>query len=290
MNARSTLLAHASLSASVVGVVGVLGACGGEALRGEPPRLPVSVPVPVPAPVIDAAPASDTSPASDASSAARPEPPVSVAFVEVPARIKASLCTRSVLAVVSGRVTALGEALGAGDALVVLHGEPFDATGEGEAVWAQIAVPDCSVRARPAASRAVVRAGVASELTWAGGAMRAHLDVGSGDAGSRLSPDLYIGRLEGTAPVAEHTHPTSWEIIAAVQASGTFVLDGVSARLGPRQIVSVPPGVKHAWRPDPGARLVAIQMYAPPGPERRFLVLAAEGKDAGPSGEAGAPR
>jgi hypothetical protein len=34
--------------------------------------------------------------------------------------------------------------------------------------------------------------------------------------------------------------------------------------------------VKHSWTPDPKSELVAIQLYAPPGPEQRFRALAAQ--------------
>jgi hypothetical protein len=43
----------------------------------------------------------------------------------------------------------------------------------------------------------------------------------------------------------------------------------------------VPPDTKHAWKPDPGSKLVAIQMYDPPGPEQRFVALANAARDAG---------
>jgi mannose-6-phosphate isomerase-like protein (cupin superfamily) len=72
-------------------------------------------------------------------------------------------------------------------------------------------------------------------------------------------------------------HPDSWEILCAVDAAGTFTLDGKDQRLGPRQVVTVPPATKHAWTPDEGSNLVAIQLYAPPGPEQRFKALADAG-------------
>ena len=59
------------------------------------------------------------------------------------------------------------------------------------------------------------------------------------------------------------------------------MLDGTEGKLGPKQVVTVPPGAKHAWKPDPGSRLVAVQLYSPPGPEQRFVGLAAADKDAG---------
>ena len=101
--------------------------------------------------------------------------------------------------------------------------------------------------------------------------MHAHLDV-EGEA-AQLA---YLGRLDGSAPVAEHVHESSWEVLCAVDAAGTFTLAGREERLAPRQIVVVPPNTKHSWRPDAGSNLVALQMYAPPGPEQRFRKLAAD--------------
>jgi quercetin dioxygenase-like cupin family protein len=156
--------------------------------------------------------------------------------------------------------------------------DPFDVKGAGTVALATVVHSPCSVRARPVGpTKRVIRAAVAPELVWAGGTMRAHLDVEK-----EVSPEAYLGRLEGTAPVAEHLHATSWEIIMAVDATGTFTLDGKPARLGPRSVVAVPPNVKHAWQPDEGSKLVAVQMYAPPGPEQRFRTLAAAAVDAGP--------
>jgi mannose-6-phosphate isomerase-like protein (cupin superfamily) len=208
--------------------------------------------------------------------AALAEPPVKAKFVDTPGKLDAAICVRTLVAVVKGKVTAMSETLGVGDVLVVESGDPFDATGAGTVVWAETAVAPCPVRSRPAMKKTVIRAATAPKLEWAARSMSAHLDVPPA-----TSPELYLGRLEGSAPVAEHSHAGSWEILAALDANGTFVLDGTEGHLGPRQIVMVPPGAKHAWKPEAGSRLVAIQMYAPPGPEQRFVALAAAEKDAG---------
>jgi len=213
--------------------------------------------------------------------------PVKAKFVDVPAKLEAALCQRVLVAVVKGKITALGETLATGDVLVVTNGESFEAKGAGTVVWAEDDLADCVVLSRPAATKVVIRGTTAPELKWAGGTMTAHLDVATAppSTGNRPamgpSPELYLGRLEGSASVPEHVHSGSWEILAAVEANGIFVLDGTEGRLAPRQIVMVPPGSKHAWKPDPGSKLVAIQMYSPPGPEQRFLGLAAAEKDAG---------
>ena len=99
--------------------------------------------------------------------------------------------------------------------------------------------------------------------------MHAHLDLEK-----EISPEVYVGRLEGSAPVAEHDHASSWEVLCALEGSGTFTLDGIPSHIVGPTIVAVPPGRKHSWQPDPGTKLVAVQVYAPPGPEQRFKVLA----------------
>jgi mannose-6-phosphate isomerase-like protein (cupin superfamily) len=202
--------------------------------------------------------------------------PIAAAFVSLPARLEDGLCERALIAVTGGKVTAMGEVLEAGDTMVVVHREPMELQGTGLAVVVTFRVPVCNVKARPAPEKTVLRAGAAPPLHWANGTMEAHLDVGA-----TVSPEVYLGRLSGTAPVSTHTHDASWEILAAVEASGTFTLDGKEQRLGPRQVVLVPPRTTHAWKPDPGSRLVAVQMYSPPGPEQRFVALAQ--KEAAPA-------
>lgn len=216
---------------------------------------------------------------STAVMAAALDSPVKAKFVDTPAKLEAGVCQRVLVAVVKGKITALSETLAAGDVLSVTHADAFDATGPGTVVWASLPLgADCAVLSRPALVKNVVRGGAAPKLEWAGGTMAARLDVGA-----KISPELYLGRLEGTAPVGEHIHASSWEILAAVEANGVFTLEGTEGRLGARQVVAVPPGAKHAWKPEPGSKLVAIQMYSPPGPEQRFVALAAADKDAGAS-------
>ena len=262
----------------VLGAVLAMAACR-EAMSPEIPPLTTASPdggsllgetnVSISASVVD-----DSGPSTSAvMAAALAEPPVKAKFVDTPAKLEAALCERTLVAVVKGKVTALAETLGPGDVLVVGNGEAFDATGPGTVVWATTPIVPCAILDRPSPSKSVVRATVAPKLEWAGKTMSAHLDV--------HAPELYLGRLEGTAPVPEHNHAGSWEIVAALEANGTFVIDGTEGHVAPRQVILIPPGAKHAWKPEHGAKLVAVQMYAPPGPEQRFVALAAADKDAG---------
>lgn len=181
-------------------------------------------------------------------------------------------CEEVLVAGVAAKVTVLGEELAPGDALVALGTGTLEITTSLPSATVAVArvVPTGPCGSAGPLARHVVRATAAPELTWAGGKMHAHLDVEKA-----VSPFAYLGRLSGSAPVAEHTHPDSWELICAIEASGTFRLSGQDARLTAGRCVAVPPGEKHQWTPDPGTSLDAVQVYVPPGPEQRFRALAA---------------
>jgi mannose-6-phosphate isomerase-like protein (cupin superfamily) len=228
-------------------------------------------------------------PAEAASAAPPPAPPPfaappAAAFVDVVASKGSPValhgCDEVAIAVASGKLTMLGETLGAGDVLLA-HGEgSFDMKGAGLVVVARVVPKACTPAA--AIDKRVVRGTVAQPLVWGHGAMTAHLDVDE-----RTSPDLYVGRLEGTAPVAEHVHAGVYEILCVVQAAGVLMVDGRPQAVGPKTCTVIPPDTKHAWVPASGARLVAIQMYAPPGPEQRFKKLAADEANAAAPGDGG---
>jgi mannose-6-phosphate isomerase-like protein (cupin superfamily) len=197
-------------------------------------------------------------------------PPVEARFVDVsstPTSVPLGACQQLFVAAVRGAVNAGGQSLSVGDVLATTSG-PVDLRGDGAAVVATTGVTPCNVPLR------LVLASTAPELTFMGGAMHAHLDLDD----RAIAPTAYVGRLAGNAAVPEHAHDKSWEILCAVEAAGTFTLGGQPQRLGPRTCVSVPPGTKHSWQPDPGSTLNAVQIYSPPGPEQRFKKMAAEGK------------
>ena len=214
--------------------------------------------------------------------------PVQAAFVDlsaVPTKVPLGTCEMLVVRPAIGSASVLGETLAAGDVLLVQGEGSLEVSGQGLTVLAAVRERPCDPA--PAVTKKIARASVAPELVWStsasagGGTMRAHLDVEK-----ETSPYAYFGRLEGTAPVAEHAHAGTWEIICSIEAAGTFTLAGESRRLGPRSIVSVPPDTKHAWKPDPGTSLIAFQIYDPPGPEQRFKSLAASASRGGDAGSA----
>jgi mannose-6-phosphate isomerase-like protein (cupin superfamily) len=181
-------------------------------------------------------------------------------------------CEEILVAGVSARATVLGETLDEGDALVAVGQGTLEIATSLPSARVAVArvVPTAPCGSSGPLAKQVVRASAAPELTWAGGTMHAHLDVEK-----NLSPVAYLGRLSGSAPVAEHTHPDSWELICAIEASGTFRIRGEDTRMRAGQCAAVPPGDKHQWTPDPGTSLTAVQVYVPPGPEQRFRALAA---------------
>jgi quercetin dioxygenase-like cupin family protein len=259
---------------SLVAVGALLFACA--PAETPAPLLPATPPpaLSAPSPAI-AAPAASQSAAAQALLLA---PPVMAKLVDVTATGAkvpiGSRCDVIYVAVAKGVVVVAGQSLAAGD---VLMASSLAATGDLEMKGQGLAVTvtalhDCPTGRLPSAGPMaikVARAGDAKDLAWAGGAMHAHLDLEK-----EVSPDVYVGRIEGTAPVAEHDHASSWEVLCAIEASGTFTLDGVARHIAGPQVIAVPPGRKHSWQPDPGSKLVAVQVYAPPGPEQRFKTLA----------------
>ncbi|HVJ92885.1 MAG TPA: hypothetical protein VM580_23955 [Labilithrix sp.] len=270
-----------ALGITMLGAMGAVGACRTQQAEPVVPPVTMARPSQTADPVFRG-PAGDAStPTAPAEAGVAPIParesPVQASVVNLPTQVvPPSHCAELVIAIVQGTASALGETLKAGDVLVVRIAEAVEVKGTGTVVTAVATEPNESCAANKPLRKDVVRVSATPELSWANGAMKARLQVGE-----KQKSAFYLGRLEGTSPVGEHVHQGTWEILVAIDAAGTFLLDGKESRLLPRQVVVVPPDTKHEWRPDVGSKLVAVQMYAPPGPERRFVALAAADKDAG---------
>ena len=122
------------------------------------------------------------------------------------------------------------------------------------------------------------------DLAWAGGAFRACIAF---DASS--SPEASLELLMGApdAPVPEHNHPMSWEVLLPLQADGQLGVPAqfmsgspgwtvepftATVRAGLAQHVAI--AVRHSWTPNGTVPLIAVQSYVPLGPEQRFRALA----------------
>lgn len=222
--------------------------------------------------------------ALDATDAAAPDasapiPPLRADFADVEAKDgfhveQTTECTQGIFVAVKGKIVVTGtnvnETLAAGDVLTVQGKGAFDVRGPGTVVRANVVASSCE----PVTKSKLVRAASVKPLAWAGGKMHATLLVEKDDA-----KFAYVGMLNGSASVAEHVHEQSWEILCAIDAAGELTLAGVPSRLGPRTCVTVPPNTKHAWTPDAGRTLSAVQFYVPAGPEQRFRGLAAAERD-----------
>lgn len=115
-------------------------------------------------------------------------------------------------------------------------------------------------------------------LTWGGGAFRAKIAFEGADA-----PRASLGVLVGGArsSVAEHVHDGSYELLTAIVSDGMVtVAPRGEGQLGHQNVVRpgdpqvIPAGARHAWQPAGTLPLVAVQAYAPGGPEQRFRALA----------------
>ncbi len=117
-----------------------------------------------------------------------------------------------------------------------------------------------------------------ADLAWGGGAYHARVGWDGEGKGDRPAFVIDLIRFGSDAGVAEHTHAREWECLALLDGDGALVRrpasgeERVEARAG--SIVTIPAGVEHAWKPSGKAPLFAIQVYTPPGPEKRFEKLA----------------
>src|SRR5262249_31765662 len=143
--------------------------------------------------------------------ASGPVLPMAVSFADLPAKIPMAPCKEVAIAMVDGTATALGEKLDAGDVMLVRGGDPFEVAGAGVIVEVdQPGSEGCSEKR--SMTKQVVRIAATPELTWAKGTMHARLQLGE-----KQNAAFYLGRLEGSAPVVEHVHKGTWEILASIE-------------------------------------------------------------------------
>ncbi|HZF54362.1 MAG TPA: hypothetical protein VE093_37205 [Polyangiaceae bacterium] len=123
----------------------------------------------------------------------------------------------------------------------------------------------------------VVDLNASSDLAWGGGAMHARMGI-EGDA---QKASLGVLMASKDAPVPEHKHEGSWEILIALRAEGTArraataeATETAPLKMTDGMVVAIPKGALHAWEPAGTKPLIALQIYVPPGPEQRFKKLA----------------
>lgn len=114
-------------------------------------------------------------------------------------------------------------------------------------------------------------------LAWGGGSFRAKIAF-DGPQAPRASLGVLVGGAR--ASVSEHVHERSYELITAVIADGMVNVWGAhDSPLGHQNVVRagdpqvIPAGLRHAWVGAGTVPFVAVQAYAPGGPEQRFRML-----------------
>jgi mannose-6-phosphate isomerase-like protein (cupin superfamily) len=123
----------------------------------------------------------------------------------------------------------------------------------------------------------VVDLNASKDLAWGGGAMHARMGI----EGDRQRASLGVLMASKDAPVPQHKHEGSWEILIALRAEGTArraasaeATDTAPIKMTDGMVVAIPKGALHAWEPAGSKPLIALQIYVPPGPEQRFKKLA----------------
>jgi quercetin dioxygenase-like cupin family protein len=125
-----------------------------------------------------------------------------------------------------------------------------------------------------AAVAAPIRWGIASAskvepITLAGGKARVHKLLTTENTGQATA---YLGVLEAEpgAEIPRHVH-TSAEILYVVSGGGTLTVGAEQLPFGPDTAIHVPENQPHAAAFTGPDKTIMIQLYAPGGPEQRFV-------------------
>jgi quercetin dioxygenase-like cupin family protein len=166
------------------------------------------------------------------------------------------------LYVARGEVSAFGKTLKDGDLVWMpkLGKAAIKPHGKEAVVLFVVTHQPIAEKARPAMR--VVRMTEAPEYVIAGGKGRARIYLeGAEIAVERLTVDA------GTT-VPTHKHESSQELIYVASGKGLTTVAGKAMSIGPGDSVDIPMGDEHALVVED--KMVAVQVYAPAGPEQRF--------------------
>lgn len=110
----------------------------------------------------------------------------------------------------------------------------------------------------------------AEDLGWGGGAYHVRIAFGGH---KKLRSSLEVLSASPKASIAEHSH-NGWESLAVLSGTGSMTLAGTKQAVKAGTVFQIPKATKHAYAGSGGDPLLAIQLYTPSGPERRFYKLA----------------
>ncbi|MBM4359467.1 MAG: hypothetical protein FJ096_15290 [Deltaproteobacteria bacterium] len=108
------------------------------------------------------------------------------------------------------------------------------------------------------------------DVRWGSGTSHARLAFRTGRA--------YFGLLysEPGVNVPAHTNAREWEMVHVLRGSGEVLAADSLGPLVTGVSHGFAPGVRHGFNSNGTAPTIAVQMYTPPGPEQRFVELAAD--------------
>jgi quercetin dioxygenase-like cupin family protein len=113
------------------------------------------------------------------------------------------------------------------------------------------------------------------DLAWGEGAFRARTAYG-GAAEQRQPASLGVLIASREAVIPKNTHDTEWEYILVLSGKGSTSLGAETRAIAAGVTLQIPAGVPHDFKSEAKEPLVAVQVFAPSGPEQRFSDLAAK--------------
>jgi mannose-6-phosphate isomerase-like protein (cupin superfamily) len=125
------------------------------------------------------------------------------------------------------------------------------------------------VKVDPAAKPVVATASEVKALPYLGGKVTARIVFDQAVTGDGALAFDVIEFAAG-ADVPRHTHDTSAELLYVLSGGGTLTIGSEPVPFGPEELVYVPRGQPHAVKFAANDKTVALQIYAPAGPEQRF--------------------
>jgi quercetin dioxygenase-like cupin family protein len=114
----------------------------------------------------------------------------------------------------------------------------------------------------------------APKLSWGGGTHLARVAFGARD-GQPEGASLSLLSVSARAGLQETVYPGEWEHLAVIRGSGDLALGNANYPARAGALFHVPPGTWHGFRGG-GEDLVAISIFSPGGPERRYVEAAAK--------------
>lgn len=120
------------------------------------------------------------------------------------------------------------------------------------------------------ATQHVLRGEDAPWIPIAAGKGRVQMLVDGEVQGARLA---YLGQLvaEPGLAIPAHVHADSDEILLVRTGRGTMTIEGHALSVESGMVIRIPAGTEHSFVADGGEPLTAVQIYAGPGPEQRFV-------------------